>query len=165
MGTSYSEEERERIVDHVCVELTNKRPVYKILAEDEGLCSAYTFAVWQGKFPEIADKVARAREAACEQLIEETIAIADDRQEEANSRKVRIQARKDAAAMLAPRKYGQRIDVTSGGKALEAAPPPAVQLDNRIAALLTLAAHNARRQLEAPMIDVTPEPSIDDVMG
>jgi hypothetical protein len=160
----YSQAERQRITKHICEQLLEKRPLYRILEEDEGLCSAKAFADWQRDDPDISQSVTRAREAACERLIEETIEIADDRDEDANSRKVRIQARKDAAAMLAPRKYGQRIDVTSGGKPLEAPPPTTVVIDNRIQALLSLATHRATNGTP-PLIDVTPGPSIDDVMS
>lgn len=168
-GKSYSPAERERITRHVCEQLIEKRPLYKIFAEDDGLCSAAQFAVWQREDEQIAEQVACAREAACEALIEETVQIADGTDElpssDAQIRKVRIYAREKAAQMLAPRKYGQRLDVTSGGKPLEAAPPVTIQINARVDALLALAAQRAQQQAAPAMIDVTPEVSIDDVMG
>lgn len=82
----------------------------------------------------------RARELGFERIIgEELIDIADNREDDSDpqSRRVRIWAREKAAAMLHPRRFGNTIDVTSGGKPLPA-PQSVTLVDNRIQSVLML---------------------------
>jgi transposase-like protein len=150
----YSPEERDRIVEHICEQVANKRPLYKVLAEDEGLCSQATFTRWQRDFPEeVKAKVVHARELAFEAHIEDMISIADGTDDspslDPQVRKVRIYAREKAAAMIAPRRFGAKVDVTSGGEAL---PPPAPLVavqDNRVQTLIHIAAQRMALGLDA----------------
>lgn len=163
---AYSKEDKQRIVDHVCDQLMGeRRSVFRTLAEDEGMCGRATFARWLRDDETLAIQVAHAREVLLEAYIEEMIEIADNDQLDHNSRRVRLLAREKAALMLAPRRFAiQRMDLTSGGKALPASDTPA-RVD-RIEALLALAASRAQARIAAPdVIDIEPEPPIDDVMG
>ena len=136
----YSPEQREQIVDHVCDQIAQKRTLYKVLAEDANLPSLSSFLKWQSEDRELLEKVERAREHAASAYVAEMVDIADDREDDpdASSRKVRIYAREKAAQMIAPRRYGAKLDVTSAGEKLEA-PVTTVLVDNRVQSLLAIA--------------------------
>lgn len=61
------------------------------------------------------DQYARACEARAERYAEEIVEIADTEEDPQRAR-VRVDARKWVASKLLPRKYGHRVDVTSGGE-------------------------------------------------
>lgn len=78
------------------------------------------------------DQYARARTRQAETFLDEIIEIADDDSQDTeygesgpkpnnewiNRSKLRVDTRKWAMAKLAPKKYGEKIDVTSGEKPL-----------------------------------------------
>lgn len=94
---------------------------------------------------------ARAKEQQADFLAEEIISIADDgtndymtitkgdteynveNKEVTNRSRLRVDARKWVAAKLKPRKYSERVDVTSGGEKIK---PDLSGLDNNDLALL-----------------------------
>lgn len=138
-----SSEERQRIADHILGQLSVGRPLSKIFEEDAvsaRLCGLATWYRWAVKDQSLREEVAQAREQGCERLVEEMVTIADDRTGDTDpqSRRVRIYAREKAVQMLAPRRFNmQRVDVTSGGKPLEA-PKSVTLIDNRIQSVLML---------------------------
>jgi hypothetical protein len=82
---------------------------------------------------EFRDMYARAKEDQADFLAEEIIEIADDSSQDTltdadgnelenrewvNRSKLRVDARKWIAAKLKPRKYGERVDITSDGEKL-----------------------------------------------
>lgn len=102
--------------------MPSQRTIYRWLAANETFCQQY----------------ARARETQADTLVDEMLDIADDgsndwmeRRREDGSvdevvnhehiarSKLRLDARKWIAAKLQPRKYGDKLDVTSGGDKLE----------------------------------------------
>lgn len=134
-STSYSDKDRERIIEHVLAEVSGGRAVSRILAEDDGMPAASQFWKWHFESTELQEKVARARENGVEAIMDETLSIADHtaqdtvRDAEGNERpntewisrsRLRVDARHKYAQMIAPRKYGAKIDVTSGGEKIEA---------------------------------------------
>jgi hypothetical protein len=151
----YTPEQRQRILDHVCDEIAKKRPLYKVLAEDEGMPSYSRFMAWRAESREVQDRIAQAREDALEAIVEEIIEISDESNHDPyiahdahgkpyakidgdciQRAKLRVYAREKAAALLAPRRFGQKVDVTSDGKAL--APAQVTLNDNRVQSLLML---------------------------
>ncbi|MFL6728104.1 MAG: hypothetical protein ACJ8FS_16555 [Sphingomicrobium sp.] len=159
---AFSQSDKERIVDHVCDQIASyKRSLFRVLAEDDAMCGYSTFQRWMAESESFERQVARAREAALEALIDEMVDISKDPSLDHNTKRVQLIAIEKSAQMLAPRRFGQKLDVTSDGKALPA--PIAIRSD-RIEALLALA---AQRKLAPPgeLIDVTPEPSLDDLMS
>lgn len=135
-------EKRDAIVEVACEWLASGKALYRLFeadrqkGEDRELCNWSTFDDWQVKYPEYADKVARAREAGCQKLVEEIVEIADRVHPDTQRDKLRVHAREKAAQMLAPRRFGAKVDVTSGGEKL---PAPATTSDNRIQALIQIA--------------------------
>lgn len=162
MPKTYSQEQRDAVIEHVIDEITKGRSLTTACQTSDPVVSYSQWMRWQLADEDLRERIARAREAGATKLLEEVIEIADAKDEDSNSRRVRIYAREKYAAMIAPQRFGQKVDITSGGKAL---PQPVQASTDRIDALLALAMQ--RRQLDAPtaMIDVTPSPSLDDVMG
>lgn len=180
MSRSYLPAERDCIVEHILEEIAKGRSVSRILAEDDAMCSYAQWSIWQRESVELKAKVADAREEGATKLVEEIVTISDERNGDARIEyrdgqpvavidgdtvqraKLRVYAREKYAAMIAPRRFGQRLDVTSGGEKLPA-PQPALVLDNRVNALVLLASQ--RKAQGTVMIDVTPDPDpLDDIM-
>jgi hypothetical protein len=138
----YTPEERTRIASHVLEQLALGRSTKKIFDEDgakEALCARSCWNSWLLNDQSLEDSVARARRIGLSAIVEEMVEIADDKtgDTDAQSRRVRIYARERMAAMLAPAVFGQKLDVTSGGKPLEA-PKNVTHIDNRIQSVLML---------------------------
>lgn len=153
---AYSPEEKAKIVEHVVAEMSSGRALSRIMAEDEGMPSHATFWRWHFEDPDIQDRVARAREAGVEAIMQEVVEIADNanadtyiEQTERGPRaridgeaiarsKLRVETRFKYAQMVAPRKYGVKVDVTSGNEPLPA-PQAAVMVDARMQSLIAIA--------------------------
>lgn len=69
-----------------------------------------TVYLWLGAHPEFLQQYTRAREDQADTHADEIIDISDNYDEDPNSRRVRIDARKWVASKLKPKKYGERID-------------------------------------------------------
>ncbi len=161
ISTTYTPEEREKIVAHVIAELSGGRAVSRILREDDGMPERTTFWGWCSGDLDLANKVARAREAGVEALLDETLEIADDasgdhtngefKTEHVQRAKLRIESRREYARMIAPRKYGQKIDVTSGGEKLQA--PNSVTIEARVETLILLAQQRRDAAGEGTLIE------------
>ncbi len=146
--TSYSEEERAEIVAHVLVQVATGRFVSRVFREDQTtgggvkLPAHSTFWLWvfqddnSEQSEKLSDKLARAREFGIEALLDETVDIADEtsfdtvKGENGDERpniewisrsKLRIETRIKLAQMLKPKKYGAKLDVTSGGEKIDLA--------------------------------------------
>ena len=119
------------IANRICQELIDGYSLRAICAAD-GMPDKSTVLRWlqNDELPEFRDQYARARELQAETLLDEVLEIADDESNDmvdgangltgnavAVSRsRVRIDARKWAMSKLAPKKYGDKLDVTSGGE-------------------------------------------------
>lgn len=180
---TFSHEDRMRIVAHACEQIAcYRRSLTRICEEDEGMCSYASIKRWQRESEEIATLIADARDDALEAMVEEIVEISDQRNGDVyiehdkdgkpyakidgdaiQRAKLRVYAREKAAALLAPRRFGAKLDLTSGGEKLPAS-GTAERVD-RIEALMLLAAKRAQRQLEAPLIDITPEEDDFDPMS
>lgn len=133
----YSEKERTKIIDHVVAELSGGRAVSRILADDDGMPAASQFWKWHFEDETLQEKVAGARVNGVEALMDETLTIADDgtndfvektrddgstydafNGEHVQRSKLRVDTRHKYAQMIAPRKYGPKLDLTSGGEKL-----------------------------------------------
>jgi hypothetical protein len=135
----WSDEEKAEVIAHVLVNVAAGRFVSRILREDRttasgvSVPSATTFWLWvfQDDTNELSDKLARAREFGVEVLLDEATDIADEAvydtvkddngNERANSEwisrsRLRVETRIKLAQLLKPRKYGAKVDLTSGGK-------------------------------------------------
>jgi len=97
------------MADKICEELASGKHLHMICKEDwaPGERTVYQ---WLDKNPEFAQMYAHARERQQEVFAAQVIAIADTEKDSAKARNM-MDARKWYAARVAPRKWGDRIEV------------------------------------------------------
>jgi len=134
---AYSNEEINDIFNKILIEIENGRALRKILKDDENMPSTQTFYKWIDEDVEKSKQYARACEVRADAIFDDIIEIADDSSHDtiitdngeiinsefvARSR-IRIDARKWIASKLNPKKYGDKLDVTSDNKPITQQPP------------------------------------------
>jgi hypothetical protein len=109
--------DRAKVLPVIFGEVAAGRALDKVL-EDAGMPASATFWRWHMEDEQIRENLAQARANAVELHLGEIVGIADDKESDpdARSRKVRIYARERFAQMIAPRKYGPKLDLTSLGE-------------------------------------------------
>lgn len=137
---AYSQQQKDKIFETVFTEIINGRAVRNIL-KDEGMPNATTFFEWLSQDEEKNKQYARACELRAEALFDEILEIADDKSQDVeytengqtqNSEfiqrsRVRIDARKWVASKLNPKKFGDKVDVTTQGEKINQ--PQAIQIE------------------------------------
>lgn len=121
-----------KIGDEVCERLVNGESLRKITRDDH-IPAASTIFKWLLENADFAEQYAYAREAQADTLADEIIDIADNTAndtiiaeagvEQPNTEwitrsRLRVESRKWVAAKLKPKKYGDKLDLTSGGEKL-----------------------------------------------
>lgn len=133
----------EEMGNLICDKLTEGISLRKLCMQDD-FPAASTVYVWLDRFPEFAEKYARAREAATEDMLEEIFEIADNPEIDVQDKRVRIDTRKWAMGKLKPKKYGDKQTVDVGNKDGEA-----LKIDSNVdTAALTLQLAAALRNVE-----------------
>lgn len=121
----------QEIADKICqLIVTSNVGIVKIL-KDNDLPSWWTISKWLNENDTFAIQYARAREAQADFLAGEITEIADDSKNDTiiddkgreqinsewvNRSRLRVDARKWQASKLAPKKYGDRLDLTTQGE-------------------------------------------------
>lgn len=107
-----AEYDRAAIMAMACEALANGKSLRQI-CEAEGMPSRSTVQKWLTEDAGLSDQYARARSLQADHYAEEIIEIADNTsaQSDHNRDRLRIDARKWVAAKLAPKKYGDKLDV------------------------------------------------------
>lgn len=103
---------------------------------------------------ESRERYVRAREIAAEVFAQEIIEISDDKTEDPNSRRVRIEARKWVASKLLPRIYGDRIEVLT--------PPTSAIPNARVVDLVNASDQGAESMLMLEQVKPLTRASDDD---
>lgn len=111
MPKEFSPEERETIQDIICCGIAHGKALKTILETEPRMPTRETIYVWLRDDAAFSDKYARAREAQADYYADEVAQIADT-EEDPNRARVRIDARKWAAAKLKPKVYGDKLDIT-----------------------------------------------------
>lgn len=119
----------------ICEILSSTNRGLKSACLDNGICTV-TFYKWIKENQNLLNIYARARELQAEILADEIVSIADTPQigsktretkdgvfketgDMVEHRRLQIDARKWTASKLAPKKYGDKVDVTTGGDKIE----------------------------------------------
>lgn len=137
---------REEQIEHILAEVAAGRALTSVLDEDEGMPPRRTFWNWHMKDEDLQHNLARARENGVEVHLEEAVQIANTpmmgsvvtikprfndkgepvgdvqevKQEDMlGHRKLMIETRIKRAQMIAPRKYGPKLDLTTKGDKIE----------------------------------------------
>ena len=120
----------EAAATRICEEISSGRSLRSICA-DEGMPDKATVFRWLAAHEGFRDQYARAREAQADAMLEDILEIADDglndsytdenghertNQDVIARSRLRVDARKWAMSKMAPKKYGEKLDLTHGGK-------------------------------------------------
>lgn len=131
MGRKTKYNERKAVA--ICELIATTSRGMKSICEELGI-PVRTALDWLAGNTEFSQRYARAKELQADMMAEEIIEIADDgtndymtivkgdveynveNKEVTNRSRLRVDARKWVAAKLKPKKYGDKVDVTSGGE-------------------------------------------------
>ena len=119
----------QEIAEKICYLIATTTKGLRRICEDKSLPSKSTIYRWlnDDEEGEFRDMFARAHEMRADLLAAEILEIADNNSLDREAfvgmnhiqrDKLRIDARKFIAAKLSPKKWGERVDITSGDKAL-----------------------------------------------
>lgn len=157
---------REERLAHIYGEVAAGRPLSRVLREDDGMPGAGEFWRWHMADLDIRDNLARARLNGVEALLDQAVDIANTphigevtvtrpgtgdkgdqvevrREDMLGHRKLQVETRIKMAQMIAPRKYGPKVDVTSDNKPLSGV--SASEIASRVAAIM----HDARERRDS----------------
>lgn len=126
MDSRFGAEVRDEIIE----KLENGNSM-RTICEDQRLPDRRTIERWQNEDPEFAAAIARARETGFDRRAERAV---DEAKAATDPQKGRLafDAERWYLSKLAPRRYGDKLDVTSGNQPLHSLDDAA--LDARIAA-------------------------------
>jgi hypothetical protein len=111
-------EDRRKEIDIICDRITEGESLRSILKDNKPF-SKSTFLDIVAANSDIADQYARAMADRQDVLFEEIITIADSQENDINAiqrNRLQIDARKWVLGKMNPKKYGDKIDMTSGGE-------------------------------------------------
>lgn len=128
----------QELADRICAEIASGRSL-RLICQDEGMPEARTVHYWliDSKHEDFFQQYARARNIQSEVMFDEILEIADDGsndymtitkgdkeynvedREVTNRSKLRVDTRKWYVSKVLPKKFGEKVDVTSDGKAIE----------------------------------------------
>jgi len=123
--TKYSQE----LSIKICIELARGKSLRKV-CETEGMPDISTVFDWIHRHEEFAKQYARAKEEGADAMFEEINDIADETIQViksgaekkssayAQAQRLRVDTRKWYMSKVKPKKYGDKLDLTSDGKAL-----------------------------------------------
>lgn len=145
-----------KIAETICHRIILGEPVRQICADDD-MPAESTVYLWLIQHDDFSEQYARAKEAQAERFAEELLDISDDGRNDWIERenkdgstyealngeaiqrsKLRVETRKWLMGKMRPKKYGDRLDLTSGGEKL---PPPRADEDLAVAIAKLLAAN------------------------
>jgi hypothetical protein len=110
----------DEIFNSICDKLADGNSLKRI-CEDEQMPDKATFYRWINDNKDLCDKYARAKEDSSDALADDIQDIGDKvltGEYEPNNARVAIDAKKWIASKLKPKKYGDKIDMTTNGKDL-----------------------------------------------
>jgi hypothetical protein len=134
------------IAEALCDALSSSdQGLEEICDSDPRLPAWRTVYGWLRKHDDFAQCYARARQAQADFLADQIVPLSDTAQgldaAGVQAVKLRTDARKWAASKFNPSVYGDKLDVTSAGKALAA---PSHQIDARVQSIVMQAAERMR---------------------
>ncbi len=123
--------------DTVCEAIASSTMGLRSLcAHREDLPPWQTVMGWLSRYPNFQEQYARAKQRQMELIAEDILEICDapaDDSTQVQRAKLQVETRKWLMSKLAPKKYGDRLDLTSSGETL---PVPSHQIDARIQSII-----------------------------
>ena len=138
--------ERDKVFLDIIQQIELGRSIKNILDGDDCPITRGTFYNWLNENPERIETYRKATEMRADYIADEVLEIADDtsrdyyydvngnRQQSmvaVNRDTLRIKSRQWAAGTMNPRKYGSKVDLTSGGDKLKVVPIIGMQIINQ----------------------------------
>ena len=121
----------QELADEICERLSEGQSLRTVCSDDK-MPSRKTVFSWMRKHPDFLNQYARAKQEAADALAEEILDISDDAEAAikgtaekkssamAQAYRLRVDTRKFIMAKMKPKKYGEKIDLTTNGKDLPA---------------------------------------------
>jgi hypothetical protein len=97
------------LCDEIVQRISEGEPLRQI-CRDEHMPEWRTVYDWVAGDAEFAARIARARELGFDAIAEQALDIADDRDDEPASRRVRVETRLKLLAKWSPKKYGDKLE-------------------------------------------------------
>jgi len=137
---AYSEEQKKQSFEYILSEIEKGRSLRSVL-EDENMPSSSTFFIWLDESEEKSKQYARATTLRADFLFDELLHIAYTTEEgetiteKGNGqteiskgdmlghRRLKVDALKWALSKMNPKKYGEKIDHTTGGDKIQSSVP------------------------------------------
>ena len=139
---AYSEEEKTKIFNDICDLIINGKSLRTALKIIDNSISGSTFFEWIRSDGEKSKQYARATEERAELMFEDMFDIADDstddfvktegggklNSENIQRSKLRVDTRRWALSKMQPKKYGDKLDLTTDGEPIN---PVNIQIDGK----------------------------------
>jgi GT2 family glycosyltransferase len=124
-GTRFTDAERKDATAYILAKLATGQSIERTLKgerdpEAPRLPHISVWWLWVANDTKLCDDLARAREHGIEAHLDACIDIADNAEEDPARSRVRIDTRIKMAQMMKPKKYGAKLDLTSGGQSIPA---------------------------------------------
>ena len=137
---AYSKNEIEEVFTKICEQIETGRSLRSILKEDKNMPSSSTFFIWLKEDKLKSKRYELATDLRTDILFDEIIEIAYNTEEGTTTketergvevttgdmlghRRLKIDALKWSLSKLNPKKYGDKLDVTSKDKEIQSTPP------------------------------------------
>src|ERR1043165_8267359 len=104
----------DELAAEICTRLANGETLSAICRED-GMPATRTVREWAKANKAFGTAYSDAMEAGCHALLDETLEIADNKDEPAESRKIRIWTRHELAARKRPDLFGKQVKLEHTG--------------------------------------------------
>ena len=145
---AYSDEEIEKVFEEILEYIEDGKSLRSILKASD-MPSSRTFFKWIDDDKEKVKRYSRAMEIRAESIFEDILEIADDGtndfmtitkgdveynvedREVTNRSRLRVDARKFFLSKVLPKKYGDKLDLTSDGDALQAPKKIIIKVNRR----------------------------------
>lgn len=133
---AYAKEDIDNIFNYICTEIEKGRALRNVLKDDK-MPSTSTFYEWLELYPEKSKQYTRATEIRAEAIFDDILSIADQNANDTyvndngfevvnndviQRSRLRIEARKWVLSKLNPKKFGEKLDVTSDNKPISQPP-------------------------------------------
>jgi transposase-like protein len=134
----YTEEERKALAESIILDIAERHKSARAACKKHDVKTS-SFLRWVRESEEIANKYMRAMELRQDALFDEIIEIADSQENDVSidadgnktinhnivqRNRLQIDARKWSLAKMNPRKYGDKVDVTTDGEKINQIVPP-----------------------------------------
>lgn len=133
---AYTQEQREEIISRICKHISEENQSLRAALQLHDMPDANSFYKWINENDDFLEQYVRACEDRADNIFEEILEIADESNADVSvsdegqiikngdivqRSRLRIDARKWMLGKMQPKKYGDKLDITSKGEKVESA--------------------------------------------